>query len=792
MHSPKITLKLRHKVFLVVVLCAFFMISSLFFLSKVFLEGRFGVQEHKSTQAAFMQTKEWLEGHANSRMTLAGSWGTWDDSWNQIDKPSDEFRKVSLKPSDVLVAGNSIYLMFDTAGVLVDQVCPREGSDSAFACPAPWVAEVLKLAPQWHQKAFSAFNGFVAIDTNFYAIGVAEVVPHTFKAPQRGFVVMGERLQRSKIPIPGGLGRIDLRLAQSPSAPQNQALALALVGPDSIEGSALLPGFPGMGGLEVRARMPRIVYQEGKDGLLYLLAWMLGLGAIALAVLMTFLGRSVVARIEALREDLARVGERGQGARVSGLGKDDIGVLAMQVNDTLEKLDATRAESDSRLLKDSLTGLSNRTMFLGELSNKMEQEERQGLGCLSMVLITIDRFQKICDTYGPNEGDQFIMTLADRLLEYPGLNLVARVSHDGFAVVLDKTDDINAITRVSESLRKALEQPIILGRSGKEVTPKVFIGISMMQDMQGIPVHESLRRGEASLHNLQKAGASGSVALFDPELDRMAREQMDLEKDLRRAVENNEFMVAFQPIINVATHKLAGFESLVRWKHPTKGLISPLNFIPLAEETGLIEPIGQWVLRESCRQMVAWSYLFEDFDDTFISVNLSVRQFRDPNLHANILDTIKVTGFPLGRLKLEITESAMMDNPADCARRLKSLTDLGIRLSLDDFGTGYSSLGYLDRFPVHTIKLDKSFVDKLLVDIDAPIVRSVVAVAQVMDYELVAEGVERQEQAESLERMKCGYIQGYLFGKPMFADAIPAWVTAQSKKSLERILAKAI
>ena len=752
-------LRIRHKVFLVTLLFAGMGLISLTLLSKHFLADRFGEQEQHATQAGFNQSKEWLIGRANTRASLAMDWGTWDESYEQIGKPSEDFRRISLRPADLDKAGNNLYLMLDTNGLIVDQVCNP-------ACPQIWISQVQKMCSLWHKQNLTHSTGIESIGNRFYALGIAEVVPHSHSAARRGYILMGELLKPQHIPIPGGLGRVILKPGPLDSLSLTES-ELRLAGPDSIEGASNLPHIQTLTGAVLWARLPRLFYHEGLQSLRYLLFWLCCLGALGVLGLLMYLQYSVVRRIEFLREDLVQVGNSGQGARVRVLGTDDLGELSTQVNVTLERLDATRAEFTSHQHFDQITGLPNRKHFLELMHSAF-------VNPMILVLISLERLQRISDTYGTNAGEQLLLHAAQRLELIPKLQHLARVSPHEFAFLFE-LEEQKSLVRFAEQLHGILETPISLD-AGREVQVQINIGICIAHEFEQLAPEEVMRRAEVSLHAQQHGQKSNAIAQFDPELDKRSRDQIDLEKDLRLAVERDEFIVAYQPILELSTLRLVGFESLIRWQHPTKGLISPLSFIPLAEEIGLIEKIGEIVLRESCNQVVKWSSEIPEIADSFISVNLSVRQFRDPLLITKIYHAVQGSGLAFERLKLEITESSIMDDPQQCSRRLHELHDLGIRLSLDDFGTGYSSFTYLDRFPVHTLKLDKSFVDKLLVDPESPIVRSVVTVAQVMNWDLVAEGVEKESQAESLRRMGCGYVQGYLFGKPMFPAAVEAWV----------------
>lgn len=478
----------------------------------------------------------------------------------------------------------------------------------------------------------------------------------------------------------------------------------------------------------------------------------------------------ILRRITHMRSDLLSLLTSPRGKRVRHLGFDDLGGISFSINQLLEKHEAIQSEYEQTQTIDSVTGLPNRSHFLQAFQARLES----GAAPPALALIALERFQRLNDSLGTLVGDQILYEVAQRLCKIHDVEQVSRVSGSEFALLISHTSDLNALTRFSENTRTWIEAPIPIDSHGGEVHLKIRIGITAQENMQNLGALEILRRGEAALHH-SHTDNTRTLAMFNADLDTKVREQIELEKDLRRAIHAKEFLVAFQPIQNASTNELAGFEALVRWKHPVRGMISPMAFIPLAEELGLIEELGAQILSTACKQVMDWSLTNPALSNTFISVNLSPKQFYDPLLLSKVWHAVQSSGLPYSRLKLEITESSIMDNPEDCSRRLNALHDLGIRLSLDDFGTGFSSFIHLDRFPVSTLKLDKSFVDKLLKDPDSPIVRSVATVAKVMGYDLIAEGVEDASQAECLRNLGCGYIQGYLYAKPMFPEMLMEW-----------------
>jgi len=418
---------------------------------------------------------------------------------------------------------------------------------------------------------------------------------------------------------------------------------------------------------------------------------------------------------------------------------------------------------------DSLTGLPNRALLTDHLKLAIERARRRPDHLFAVLFLDLDRFKNINDSLGHAAGDQLLIETAARLeLCSRPSDTVARLGGDEFAILLDGLASECDALRVAERVQEELSRPFRLG--GHEVYTTASIGITLSTHAYADP-ENVLRDADTAMYRAKEKGKA-RYEMFDLDMHADAVARLQLENDLRRAVEHNEFEVFYQPIVALGDGKIAGFEALVRWRHPERGLVSPVEFIPLAEETRLITEIGEWVLRESCRQMSEWRDLLPpSHRPLIISVNLSSKQLTQPDLIERIKQILRETGLPPHLLKLEITESAVMDNAESAASMLAQLRDLGIRLSIDDFGTGYSSLSYLHRFPVDTLKIDRSFVSRMgQGDENSEIVRTIVTLASNLGMTVIAEGVETEAQHEQLSALGCEYAQGYLYAKPANAE----------------------
>jgi diguanylate cyclase (GGDEF)-like protein len=422
---------------------------------------------------------------------------------------------------------------------------------------------------------------------------------------------------------------------------------------------------------------------------------------------------------------------------------------------------------------DALTGLPNRALFLKRLQEAIVRIKRRDNSFLAVLFLDIDRFKVINESFGHPVGDQLLVAVTQRLNSYLRFTgLVARVGGDEFAILLEDINHISQATLVADELQKELILPFKL--KGEEIFISASVGIVINQADYDYQADELLRDAHIAMYRAKALGKA-RYEIFATGMRTQVVNKLQLETDLRRAIERQEFLVYYQPIVSLKTGKIAGFESLVRWQHPTRGLVSPGEFIPVAEETELIIPMSQWILHESCRQMRVWQEQFPMNPPLMISVNLSLQQFSQPDLVEQIEETLKVTGLDGHTLKLEITESMAMNDVESTIAALLRLKKLNLRLSIDDFGTGYSSLSYLHRFPADTLKVDRSFVMRMDdTSEDAAIVQTIVMLSHNLGMDVVAEGVETAAQLEKLRSLQCEYGQGYFFSKPLPSEAAAA------------------
>ncbi len=422
---------------------------------------------------------------------------------------------------------------------------------------------------------------------------------------------------------------------------------------------------------------------------------------------------------------------------------------------------------------DALTGLPNRVLFLDRLGRAIERAKRDPSHCFAVLFLDLDRFKVVNDSLGHRYGDELLVAISRRLegslrasdsiSRIGGDHTVARLGGDEFTILLEDLKAPGDAALVADRILAGLAEPFNL--SGQEVYASTSIGITLSQHGYDAP-QDMLRDADTAMYSAKSAGRA-RFAVFDDSMREKAVIRHQMETDLRRGLERREFRVHYQPILSIETRRIVGFEALVRWQHPELGLVSPADFVPLAEETGLIVRLGDWVLREACRQMSVWHATYPSDPLLSVAVNVSSKQFAQPELLARIQQVLEETGLDPRGLKLEITEGTIMNHPESAATMLEELRKMGIQVSVDDFGTGYSSLSYLQKFPVDTVKIDRSFVNGMGTDENLEIVRAIVTLAHTLKLDVVAEGVETEAQRGRLQALDCEYGQGYFYSHPV-------------------------
>ena len=466
-----------------------------------------------------------------------------------------------------------------------------------------------------------------------------------------------------------------------------------------------------------------------------------------------------------ITQPLARLDEAagklasGQHVEVRVRGEDELARLAESFNEMAAKIAEREQRITQLAFNDTLTGLPNRTMFQQQLEHAFRAAEGNG-NLFALHCLDLDQFKVINDTLGHPAGDLLLIEAAHRVQHAARGHFVARLGGDEFVVLQTVGEDRDAIDRLARDILITMAQPLSV--DGNQFVPSTSIGIAIAPQ-DGDDGETLLRNADLALYRAKEAGR-GTYAFFERSLNERAQQRRQVESDLRLALERGEFELYYQPLFDLEQNRICSFEALLRWRHPTRGLISPAEFIPVAEDTGLIVPIGAWVVREACARASTWP------ENVRVAVNVSAVQFHRGHVQETVLRALAKTGLTPDRLEIEITESIFLEGGESTLRLLHGLRALGVRIALDDFGTGYSSLSYLQSFPFDKLKIDRSFIQNLLTREGATaIVHAITELANALGIETTAEGVEETAQLMELRAHGCSSVQGYLFSEPMSA-----------------------
>jgi len=489
-------------------------------------------------------------------------------------------------------------------------------------------------------------------------------------------------------------------------------------------------------------------------------------------VLMTLLGLVVVAlatwkAAARITQPLARLDEAagrlasGEHVQVRVRGEDELARLATSFNEMVGKIAEREQRITQLAFNDTLTGLPNRTMFHQQLDHHFRAAAGNG-SLFALHCLDLDQFKVINDTLGHPAGDTLLVEAGRRVQDAARGHFVARLGGDEFVVLQSVGDDRDSIDRLARDILAAITQPVMI--DGNEFAPSTSIGIAIAPQ-DGENGGSLLRSADLALYRAKEAGR-GTYAFFEESLNERAQQRRQLEADLRLALEREEFELVYQPLFDLEHNRICSFEALLRWNHPKRGLVSPNEFVAIAEDTGLIVPIGAWVIRQACACAARWP------EHVRVAVNVSAVQFHRGQLNESIVRALADSGLTPNRLEIEITESIFLEG-GEALRLLHSLRSLGVRIALDDFGTGYSSLSYLQSFPFDKLKIDRSFIQNLLTrDGAIAIVHAITELANTLGMETTAEGVEETAQLMELRAHGCSSVQGYLFAEPMAVDEV--------------------
>jgi diguanylate cyclase (GGDEF)-like protein len=735
------------------------------------------------------------------------NWSEWDDTYKFMADHNKAYLESNMAESGLATMQMDVVMLLDTRRrIFFARPVKREAGNKP---PVP-------------QRILSALNDDTSSEALFrrregffgvirqpggpLLISARPILTTTGKGPARGWLLFGRYFDAGEIKRLAERTRLNLQTHQVDSAdiPGDCRQALRslsdsrplLVRPldgDTVAGYTQVRDIFNRPLLLMKIQDRRSIYLQGVHSMNYLMRLIVTAALIFSIVTLAVLEFFVLSRISHLSMQVERIGDDSQSlSRVNIPGRDELSWLAGKINGMLDTLaeNARRIrESEEKLraysenleqiveertqqiehqaFHDALTNLPNRDLFIDRLAHAQSRARRQKRG-VGVIFMDMDNFKLINDSQGHEAGDILLIAIAERLKACvrPG-DTIARLGGDEFTVLLEDLlcpeDAVGVAGRIMESLRGSIRLP------QSEVFASGSIGIAYSVDSTESP-EVLLRNADTAMYQA-KANGKGGYVVFNQSMNDRVVERMEVEIGLRRALEQGEFRVYYQPLLNLETGRVSGIEALVRWEHPTRGLVSPGQFIPIAEETGLIVPLGYWVLEEACHRTKSWQEEYPDEPPLTVNVNLSGRQLQREDVVERVAAILEKTGLDPQYLKLEITESVLMADLDEAAARLHQLKGLGVKLAIDDFGTGYSSMSTLNAFPVDTVKIDRAFISRLADDEDAAaVVAAIVMLCKTMALDVTGEGIETPEQLAQLQGMGCDTGQGFYFSRPVPED----------------------
>ena len=824
-------MRLTTKIFLAIASTFIVFAMVLFILSQTVLLVSYKALEEEDARRNAKRAVSSLEAEIKALGSLNVDWGSWDETYEFMAKRGDEYIRSTLNVETLVKQRLNIVAYIKTDGKLIygkslDYKRLTEGQ-----LPSGLITHIAPGSILLRKgEDGGGVEGVVIVDEKVMIITSYPVLTSEGKGPVRGTLIMGRYLDEEEVKrleetvhMPVSVDRLKPETPDEGVAPEvkgaGDRFRAAPVSDDMVAGWGIVDDIYGTPALIIRVDLPRSIYMQGKRNVLYFILYLLVAAAASTIAATIFLKKSVLSRLISLGSNLVEIGRTGKlSMRVAAEGMDELSLLGNEVNrmlGSLEVMEAERMDAEVRLRKahneledrvkertadleeanialkdeisqrmrmegviremayhDSLTGLPNRMLFMDRLNQVITRGQWRKGTVAAVLFFDLDNFKVINDTLGHASGDELIKTVAGLMGQaLRDGDTVARFGGDEFAMLLQDLARVDDIPIVIDKVLQSLKMPISL--AGQEVFINASIGVAVYPH-DGNDSVALLKNADIAMYHAKGKGGN-NFQMYNPSMAEKAMERLTIGNKLRVALDRQEFLLFYQPILDLDLGKITGAEALIRWQSPDMGLVSPANFIPLAEESGLIVPIGEWGLMEACaytKRMHA-----NGFPDLSISVNISVRFFMEERFVDTVASVLRDTGLDHRLLNLEITESLLMTNVGEAMVKMNEIKKLGVGFSIDDFGTGYSSLSYLKSLPISQLKIDRSFIrDTTASDDSRLIVTAMIKLAQSLRLDVVAEGVETREQLDFLISQGCRKIQGYLFSKPLPADAYAAFL----------------
>ncbi|MGE0079852.1 MAG: putative bifunctional diguanylate cyclase/phosphodiesterase [Thiohalomonadaceae bacterium] len=764
-------LRLRTLTITAIALVAMF--TALYFASSAILLKGFAQLEQQHVETELARSVDALNGGLRTLEEHVQDWAFWDESYAFMVDGNEDYRRATLLPShfaglrvDLIVylrpGGDALFAGGHLPGATTVFPLSRDTVAQLAASVAPY-----KVALEEHAKAIT---GYALLNGRVVMLAFAPILTSDQKGPSRGVLVMGRQLSPDYLRGVATAGGPRLSLALDGVA--DEAHRVQVEGPDLIAGYVSLPGLSGAPVGMLRAEMTRDIFRQGEVSRHWLLVSLVIAGVAFLVVVTVVLDRLFLSRLARIDKAVTVIRqERDRTRRLKVQGTDELERLAATINETLDALASSEEQLRHEALHDPLTGLANRVLFTNRLETALKKARRNGYRC-AVLLVDLDHFKLINDSFGHSIGDQFLLNAALRMGGVlRSVDTVARLGGDEFGILLDPIDNDAEASRCAERIVRALDNPVTW--QGHQLHVTASIGIAIYDGGDTSP-EDLLRDADTAMYRAKQKGRNG-FALFDEAMHAQVVTRLELENDLRRAIAADELRAWYQPCFDLRTGALCGFEALVRWQHPRRGLLMPDEFVPLAESAGLVRELDHWMLRHACAALARWPTP-DGRPPLTVSVNLSCRQDHLHDIIPLVRRVLEDTGLPGARIGLEVTEGALALAESELVDLLFALKRAGIRIYLDDFGTGYSSLSRLHRLPIDVLKIDRSFVADIERG-DTEVASTIVTLAHSLGMQVVAEGIETRGQIARLRDLGCEFAQGFLFSRPLSEADVVRFIT---------------
>ncbi|MEZ4600025.1 MAG: EAL domain-containing protein [Syntrophotaleaceae bacterium] len=713
-------------------------------------------------------------------------WASWDDSYSFMENGNREYIRSNCSSSTFSNLDFDLFLYFRTDGSLFAGFALDDKGE--VVTPSADLVSQIQKDPRLGSvpEDWSPVNGVVLVKGQPLLVAAAPILTSEGEGPVRGILLMGRYLSSSRLWEAAASANLSMSLVSSQDKPSSlsfeQSEVIRVEDVDNISGYFLLLDGLGREVATIRVPVDRWIFRQGRVSQKYLLLNLLVSGIVVVVAMLLLVNRLVLARLARMNNCVLQIRNSGDlNLRLPVKGEDELENLAVSINETLDSLRDTQETLRYDALHDPLTRLANRSLLFKCISENLEQVRQGADWTFAVLLIDIDHFKLINDSFGHIAGDELLVMAANRLgLYFRKEDMLARLGGDEFAVLLHRLADANEAVDLAKGLLNHLKEPMVW--EGHRLFLSASIGIAMGLERYSEP-EQLLRDADTAMYQVKQGGRNG-FALFNACMHERVVERLTLHNHLRGAGRRGELLVYYQPLFELATGRIHGFEALVRWNHPDLGLLTPDRFIPLAESGGFMGEIDTWVFEEVCHRLARWQDQFGIGQSLVVSVNLSC-------VHGQLLDVIPAlcqilarTGIPGRCLGLEITESALSVAKKDLICRLDELRKLGVQLYLDDFGTGYSSLSRLYHMPVDLLKIDRTFITELDSG-KGEIVNAIIRMAHGLGLKVVAEGIEFENQATHLLQCGCDYGQGFLYSRPLTEENATRLLGNLSGKKIE-------